>query len=182
MAVLLWLRYRNESVRNRSVRKEETCTDMYVRADGITFILSDKLYKQQETLFWTSFLLSPSSHSTSSMEPVVALTEMAPRPPKKARREASSSAGDKARPARRMYFILCRDANENIIRSLSEKPNARYWEKHAENACSVYNVRGELGKFMSSRFKLICVSSSKYASEFTRNWISVDKKDVARKS
>lgn len=105
------------------------------------------------------------------------------RPKKKARRESASPTSEKDSSLHPMYFDLCLDANENIVRFLSSKPKTTYWEKHvhAEDACPVYEMDSELGKFMSIRFKSIFVSSRKYTLNYTGNWIAVNKKNVASK-
>lgn len=82
-----------------------------------------------------------------------------------------------------MYFDICPDAIENILRYLSSRSNKPDWTTFisAADVVSLSDVQGGLGESMLSRFNDVYMPKSISKRKITGDWADVARKDIASK-
>lgn len=89
-----------------------------------------------------------------------------------------------------MYFDLLPDTVENIKRCSSSRPNAQDWTKFIDEGpvSAFYEVGGEFGKYMGTRFNAIYLSCPEHDGvdlviwiETSERWIVLNSVDIAFK-
>jgi len=131
------------------------------------------------------------------MDSEVPALELTTRPHKKMRRE-STQVNNGGHESQRMYFELCPDSIENIVRCTSSSRNSKDWASfiNSEDISSSSNVEGGIGEFITSRCNAISdrngISSGRnkfsvhlhdklFTMDSSGFWVDAHRKDIAFK-
>jgi len=112
------------------------------------------------------------------MDQEVSALQLTARPRKKVRLESNDE-----HESQRMFFELCPDSIDNIVRCTSSSRNRSDWSSFitSEDVSALSNVEGGIGDFITSQFNAIYVPNKLRTLDPSGNWVDADKKDIAFK-